>query len=300
MVSFHLAACLAGIFIVLGALFSSADTTQAMLQLAEIPSVFGAFFVSISIALTIIFAGRFGIPVSIVQSAVGALLGWNFFFQKQNNWSVVMEMVGAWFYCPVVAAAFAILGFYATRMLLKYVKISLLFRDMWVRCLLILSGIYSAYFLGANNIPAIAGPYLSASLLNAEWIVLLVGLAVVIGVLMADKRVIFMVSSGLYRLSPIEALVVVFASGLTLYCFSSRALETLLLYFNLPAFPLVPVPTSSVLIGSIMGVGFAKGAAGIRWSAVTKIIFSWVLVPIISGLICWGILAILTEGGTVL
>ena len=195
MVAFRVAAVLAGIFILLGALLSSSQTTDSMLQLANISSAFGAFLISISIALTIMLAGRFGIPVSIAQSSVGALIGWNIFFRINNNWQVVGDMAGAWFYSPIVAALFAMVGFYSVKAFLKHVKIPLLYRDIWVRCLLILSGIYSSYFLGANNIPAIAGPYLSVDNLNVFWVILLVGLAIALGALMADKRVIETVSS---------------------------------------------------------------------------------------------------------
>ena len=300
MVYFRLAASLAGVFILLGALFSSTQTTDAMLQIAHIPSVFGAFLISVSVALTILFVGHFGIPVSMAQSSIGALIGWNIFFQMQNNWPVGIDMVGAWFYCPVVAAVFAMLGFYAAKALLQYVKIPILYRDMWLRILLILSGVYSAYFLGANNMPAIAGPYLAVENVSAFYIILFFGFVIAVGALMADKRVIAMVSSGLYPLSPVEALVVVWACGLTLYCFSGNGLWSLLLWLHLPAFPLVPIPTSSVLVGSIIGVGFVKGSAGIRWHSFSKVIASWFVVPIISGLICWGILTILTKGGTIL
>ena len=184
-----------------------------MLQLAHIPSAFGALLVSISIALTILMAGRFGIPVSIAQSSVGALIGWNIFFEISNNWGVVTDMIGAWFYSPILAAVLSIFGFYGTRALLKKIKIPLLYRDVWIRTLLIISGIYSAYFLGANNMPAIAGPYLGVGALNPFVVVVGVGLAIAVGALMADRRVIATVSSGLYPLSPMEALIVVLSCG---------------------------------------------------------------------------------------
>jgi len=297
MVPFRLAASLAGLFILMGALFSSSETTESMKALADISSVFGAFLISISIALTILLASRFGIPVSIAQSSVGALVGWNIFFHVKNDWNTLTEMISAWFTCPLMAAVLAIFGFYGMRFLLKRIPIPLLYRDMWVRFLLILSGVYSSYFLGANNIPAIAGPYLNIETVSPYWIIFLIGLAIAVGALMADKRVIATVSSGLFPLSPMEALVVVCACGMTLYCFSAKGLEAMLMSLNLPTFPLVPIPTSSVLVGSIIGVGLAKGHAGIHWQALGRIFTSWFLVPIISGLICNVILAILIQMG---
>ena len=296
MLSLRLAAGLTSLFICLGALFSSSGPMDSMQALADIPSLFGAFLISISIALAVLAASQFGIPVSIVQGSVGALIGWNIFFHVPNNWPLIQNIIGAWFYCPLIGALLAIAGFYSTRCLLKHIKIPLLYRDIWVRLFLILSGLYSAYFLGANNIPAIASPYLNIARIPSLFIILLVVLSVACGALMADRKVITTVSKGLYPLSPVEALVVVLSCGLTLQCFSGNGLENLLLKLHLPTFPLVPVPAANVLVGSIMGVGLAKGHAGFHWRSLGKVIAAWILVPVFSGLICYLILAILIHG----
>ena len=300
MVSFHSAAILAAVFIVLGALFSSGKTTDAMRVLATVSFIQGAFWVSLSIALTFLFANRFGVPVSTVQSSVGALIGWNLFFHAPNNWPVIREMIGAWFYCPLVAILLAMIIFYLTRFLLQHIRIPLLYRDFGIRILLIVSGIYTSYFLGANNMPAVAGPYLNVDGLNAFGLICLASIFVAIGILMADKRVISTMSSGLYPLSPMEALVVVFSCGLTLYCFSGTGLKALLQYLNLPVFPLVPIPTSSILAGSIVGVGLVKGRSAIKLGSLAKIVSSWFWIPIISGLICYVILFIFIREGIAL
>lgn len=300
MVSFRGATMLAAIFILLGALISSDKTTDAMRVLADIHFIQGAFLVSLSIGLTFLFASHFGVPASIVQSSVGALIGWNLFFQIPNNWPVIKEMVGAWFYCPVVAILFAMIIFLAMRYLLQHIQIPLFYRDALVRILLISSGVYTSYFLGANNVPAIAGAYLNVKGLPVFEMICMVSICVAIGVLMADKRVISTMSFGLYPLSPLEALVVVFSCGLTLYCFSGTGLKTLLQYLGLPVFPLVPIPTSTILVGSIIGVGLVKGYSAIKWSSVGKIVSSWFWIPLISGLICYAILFIFIKEGVVL
>lgn len=300
MVSFRVAALSAALFVVAGVLFSSSQTTDAMRVVADISSVQGAFAVSVAIAVTFLVFGRIGVPVSIVQSSVGALVGWNLFFDLANNWPAVWEMVGAWFYCPIVAALLAVVGFYGARFLLKHIQIPLLYRDSLVRIMLILSGVYTSYFLGANNIPAIAGPYLNVNGLNVFAVMMLVSVFVALGMMMADRRVILTVSSGLYPLSPMEALVVVLACGVTLYCFSGTGLQHLLMYLHCPSFPLVPVPTSGILVGSILGVGLVKGHAGIKWGSFCKVVSSWILIPVISGLICYAILFIFMEKGIVL
>ena len=300
MVPFRLAALLAGIFIFLGALLSSTETTSSILQISDVHSLEGAFLISASVGLTIFLTNRCGIPVSIVQSFVGTLVGWNLFFHIPNNWKLLSQMAAAWFYAPLIAAACASVCFYAAHALFNHIKIPLLYRDCWVRILLICTGIYASYFMGANNMPALAGAYLSADKLTPWVIILAIGVSIAVGALMADKKVISTVSSGLFLLSPVEALVVVLSCGLTLYCFSGSGLQGFLQACNLPSFPLVPIPTTNVLIGSIIGVGCAKKCSAIQWHALSKILISWIIVPVISGLICWLVLAILIKGGQVL
>ena len=297
MVPFKLATVVMGFFILLGVFFSSSYTLETMRDISDVNTGIGALLISGIIALTFLLATKAGLPTSVAQGSVGALVGWNLFFHEPNNWSLLVKMVSAWFYGPALAAFLTILGFYAARLFLKHVPIPLLYRDFWIRILLILGGAYTSYFLGANNIPAIIGPYLNVTGIDLFWTVYLVTIAVVIGVFMADKRVISTVSSGLYPLSPMEALVVVMSCGLSMSCFSSVNLANFLTSLHLPTFPLVPVPTASILVGSIMGIGLAKGHASIKWSAFMKIVASWVVIPIISGLICYTILTILNCGG---
>ena len=292
MVSFRVATFLAGTFIFLGAILSGTQTTDAVLQLARIPSLWGAFLLSLSIGLTVSLASHFGIPVSIVESFIGAIIGWNFFFHVPNNWPSLFEMVAAWFYAPVLAAILAGLIFYGTQKALTHFKLSIFYRDLWIRFGLIASGIYSAYFLGANNISAIAGPYLSVEGIPAHYMILSIGIAIALGALSADKKVISTVSTGLFPLSALEAFIVVLSCGVILYCFSSATLQQLLLACHLPTLPLIPIPTTNVLIGCIVGVGATRGCFGIQWSTLGKMILSWFLIPMISGLICWSILAI--------
>lgn len=299
MVPFKLAAFLTGISVFFGALLSGTHTTTAVHEIGVVHSGMGAFILSISVALTILINTQKGIPVSIAQSVVGALVGWNLFFELPMNIPILKEMLGAWFYGPIMACVIAIVCFMVARWGLKTIHIPILYQDMWIRLLLILCGTFAAYFLGANNMSVIVGIFAHVPQINQEYVLGLCGLCVALGAWMADKKVITNISRGLYPLSPMEALVVVFACGVTLYCFSGTGLQTLLNSLNLPSVPLVPLPTSGVLIGTITGVGLAKGHKAIKWESLGKVALSWIFVPILSGLICWSLLAILIEGGQI-
>jgi PiT family inorganic phosphate transporter len=93
------------------------------------------------------------------------------------------------------------------------------------------------------------------------------------------------VGNSVFKLSPITAFVVVLATALVLFVFSSEGLYNFLTSNNLPAFPLVPVSQSQAVIGAIMGIGLAKGGRNIDLSQIGKIGFGWILSPLISMLI---------------
>ena len=171
--------------------------------------------------------------------------------------------------------------------MLKRYPIKLLNRDLIVRFLLILVGSFSAYALGANNIASIAGPYISVNLNLMPLLFCVTALAVSIGFLSADQRVIKTVSKGMFPLSPLEAFIVVLSSSLTLFCFSSTALKAFLTSLSLPSFPLLPVPLSEAVIGSIIAIALSKGIDGLKLKVAGQIVLSWFVAPVTSGVFCY-------------
>ncbi|MBR4927480.1 MAG: inorganic phosphate transporter, partial [Alphaproteobacteria bacterium] len=204
--------------------------------------------------------------------------------------------IGAWGYSPFLAIAVSFLVFKWMRFFLHIAPMSLLYRDVFTRYGLIVVGAFSGYALGANNVTTISAPYFVAAGIEGVGITALICIAVGIGFLTADKKVIKTVGSGLFPLTPLEALIVVFSGAFTLFLFSWGGLKTLLTYYGLPSFPLVPVPMTSAIIGSIIGVSFAKGGYGLKYSMLGHIVLSWVLTPILGGLICWVLMLMLSYG----
>ena len=177
---------------------------------------------------------------------------------------------------------------------LKRYPMPLLYKDLFMRAGLIIMGAFSAYALGANNVASISAPYFLASSLSPLLITILVCISIGAGFMVADTKVIKTMGSGLFPLSPMEALIVVFSGALTLFLFSWSGLRLFLGQFGLPSFPMVPIPISSATIGAIVGVSLAKGGYGLKYSMLGNIAISWTASPVISGLICWGILTIVS------
>lgn len=296
MVSLRTGATLAGIFILLGALISGTATTNSIMQLGHVSGFSDALIVSVCIGFVMFSAGRFGIPVSIVQACVGCLIGLNFFNEAVTDWDLVMTMIKGWIISPIIALVLTFILFKCVRFVFYKISIPLLYRDMWVRILLIFAGICSAYALGANNISTLVGPYKEVGVFPPYFLICVIGLSVAIGAQMADKRVIETVSTGLFPLSPLEALVVILSGALTLLCFSSVTLANLLAQIHIPTI-LVPIPTSCILVGSIVGISCAKGGRGIQFSSLSKLLASWFIIPLFSGLICFTFMGILKTWG---
>lgn len=287
----------ASIFVFLGAIISGYATTQNVNAMADIKTVADAFIVCVAAGIVLYLLSYMGIPASITQTSTGALISWNLFYQLPLNIQLIIKMVLGWVYAPVIAGILAFISFYFMRFLLKRFPVKLLWRDHLIRFGLLSVGAFSAYALGANNMASIVGPYVSTQLFSIPVLFSLACVAVIVGFMCADRRVIKTMSKGMFPLSPMEAFIVVLTSASTLFCFSSTDLKAFLTALSLPSLPLVPVPLSGAAIGAIVGIALAKGIDGLKWKAVGQIACSWIAAPLSAGLICYGILFFCQWGG---
>jgi len=119
---------------------------------------------------------------------------------------------------------------------------------------------------------------------------LLGGIAISVGVFTYSRRVMETVGSGIFRLSPVTALVVVLSTGVVMFLFASEGLKAWLETMGLPSPALVPVSSSQAVVGGILGIGLVKGGRNIHFGVIGKIGGGWILTPIVSGLISWVLL----------
>lgn len=287
MIMLKTAVVLASVFVFLGVFFSGYETTKHVNNLAKVFSYKEAFFVCISAGMVIYLLSMIGIPASITQTSTGALIALNIFNAFFIDMNLIVKTFLGWIYTPFLSGIGAFLLFYFLKWLLKKYPIKILYRDVFVRIFLLMVGAFSAYALGANNIASIAGPYISV---NQNLLPVLFGitaLSVSIGFFCADKRVIKTVSSGMFPLSPLEAFIVVFSSAMTLFCFSSIGLKNFLVNLSLPSFPLIPVPLSEAVIGSIIAIALSKGIDGLKLKVAGQVVCSWILAPLCAGIFCY-------------
>lgn len=287
MISLKTGMILASIFVFLGVIISGGGTTEHINKLATVSSFLDAFFICVSAGIVIYLLGLIGIPASITQTSTGALLALNIFNHLAVDTSLVVKSFLGWVYTPFLSGTAAFILFYILKFLLKKYPIKLLNRDLIVRGLLVCVGAFSAYSLGANNIASIAGPYISVNKSYMFVLFLVTSISVAVGFFCADRKVIKTVGKELFPLSPLESFVVVFSSAATLFCFSSVSLKNFLSMLSLPSFPLIPVPLSEAVIGSIVAIALAKGIDGLKLKIVGQVVCSWFAAPLSSGLFCY-------------
>ena len=287
MVRLKSAAMLAFIFIFTGAFLSGSATTSSVLALGDLRAPSDIIIIMIAAAALLELLSRCGIPASIVQTMMGALVGWNLFYQTRIDWNLVCQMVAAWFWGPLIVAGISFVLMKGIRQFLTYRPISLFQRDKLVRIGLILVGIWASYTLGANNTAVMTGPFFSVfGKSSFHFVTFGVCAAIGVGCFWADKKVITTVGRKLFPLSPTEALVVMVGTALGMTCFSMQLLRDILTACHLPVFPLVPIPVSNVMIGAIVGISLTRGGNGLRWAVLGRILLSWLSVPVLAGLIC--------------
>jgi inorganic phosphate transporter, PiT family len=291
MIQFKRAALIAAIFISAGAILEGSGPSATLGKLGSVDAIGGAFTVCLAAAGAILVIVRLGIPVAISQTIVGALIGWNFFSGRLTSLSSLLTIASAWVIAFVTSACVAALYFFILRGWINHSKRHLLEQDMLLRFALIFFGAMGAYFLGANNIANAVGVFVpvtpfkdinigSVFSLNGVLQLYIVGaIALVLGIYTYSRKVMGTVGKELLQLSPATALVALLAEFTVLFLFSSRGLHRLLLVTGLPTIPLVPISSTQVMVGAVIGIGLAKGGKNIRYNVLGKVSLAWIAAP---------------------
>ncbi len=298
MVSFRKAAIIASIFVILGAVIQGAGASGTLGKLGAVNAIGGSFTVALAAAITIYMMTKFALPVSTTQAIVGAIIGWNFFTGNSTDSKTLSQIVITWVSGPVIGAIFAILLYILLKKFKRSAKIHMIRFESYIKTGLIVVGAFGAYSLGANNIANVMGVFIPAFnlqdldfgifILNSSQQLFLVGgIAIAAGILTYSKRVMETIGGSIVELSSEAALVVVLAQSIVLFIFSSTFLSNLSVKLGLPPIPMVPVSSSQVVVGCVLGIGLYKGARNINFKILGGIALGWLATPIASGLLAF-------------
>ncbi|MGC1389894.1 MAG: inorganic phosphate transporter [Bacteroidales bacterium] len=301
MVTFRKAAIIASVFFILGAVIQGSGTSQTLGKLGAINAIGGSFTLALAAAISIYMMTKFALPISTTQAIVGAIIGWNFFTGNRTDSSTLEKIVISWVAGPIIGAVFAILLYILVKRFKKLTKIHLIRFESYIKTGLIVVGAFGAYSLGANNIANVMGVFVPAfhlkdlnfwifSLNSSQQLLLLGGLAVASGIITYSWKVMETIGNNILELSSEAALVVVLAQSLVLFIFSSTGLSNLIVKTGLPPIPMVPVSSSQVIVGCILGIGLYKGVRNINFKILGEIGLGWIISPVASGLLTFFLL----------
>jgi phosphate/sulfate permease/DNA-binding CsgD family transcriptional regulator len=301
MLSFRRAAIIASIFVILGSVFQGKGGAETLNELGAVDALGGSFTVALCAGFTVFVMTRRGLPVSTSQAVVGAIIGWSLFTGNNTDLSVLRKIVITWVSGPALGMLFAAGLYLLLRRALRKAKIHVIKLDSYIRTGLILAGAFGAYSLGANNIANVMGVFVSSapnlildfgifSLDGVQLLFLLGGIAIAAGIFTYGEKVMHTVGNEILSLNPEAAIVVVLAQALVLFLFSSSGFSGFISSIGLPAMPLVPVSSTQVVIGAVLGIGMVKGAREIKYKTLGGVALGWIVTPLIAGILTWFLL----------
>lgn len=146
-------------------------------------------------------------------------------------------------------------------------------------------GAYMALNIGANDVANNMGPAVGANALTMGGAILIAVVAESAGALLAGGDVVSTIAKGIIDPAGIsETQVFIWAM--------MAALVSSALWVNLATYIGAPVSTTHSVVGGVMGAGIASaGFSAVSWSTMGAIAASWVISPVLGGIIAAGFLA---------
>ncbi len=298
MLSFRKAAIIASVAVILGAVIQGAGAADTLGKLGAVNAIGGSFTLALAAAITVYAMTKFSLPVSTTQAIVGAIIGWNLFTGNKTDSGTLSKIVITWISGPVLGAFFSILLYILITRIKKTSGMHLITFESFIRTGLIVVGAFGAYSLGANNIANVMGVFVPTfnlqvldlglfTLSSSQQLFLIGGLAIAVGIITYSKKVMETIGSNIVELSSEAAMVVVLAQALVLFIFSSTGLSNLFISIGLPPVPMVPISSSQVIVGCVIGIGLYKGVRNINFRVLGEIALGWLATPVISGLLAF-------------
>ncbi|UWQ84556.1 inorganic phosphate transporter [Leisingera caerulea] len=140
-------------------------------------------------------------------------------------------------------------------------------------------GAYMAINIGANDVANNMGPAVGANALTMGGAIVIAAVAESAGALLAGGDVVSTISKGIIDPAAV-------ASSNVFIWAMMAALISSALWVNLATWVGAPVSTTHSVVGGVLGAGVAAaGTAAVNWPTMGKIAASWVISPVLGGII---------------
>jgi len=143
-----------------------------------------------------------------------------------------------------------------------------------------LFGAYMAMNIGANDVANNVGPAVGSKALTMGGAIVIAAIFEAAGALIAGGDVVKTIKKGIIDISAFGANTDSFIWAMM------AALLSAALWLNFATFAKAPVSTTHSIVGGVMGAGIAAAGFGIvAWGTMGKIAASWVISPVLGGII---------------
>jgi len=140
-------------------------------------------------------------------------------------------------------------------------------------------GGYMALNIGANDVANNVGPAVGSRALTMFGALIIAAVFETAGAIIAGGDVVRTVSKGIIDASQIT-------DGNTFIWVMMSALLAAALWINLATYLGAPVSTTHSIVGAVMGAGIAAaGVSVVNWPTMAKIAASWVISPVLGGIV---------------
>lgn len=284
-----------GIMVFIGALVAGkkvAFTLGGAILPHESMTIMLTSIILLSVALSLLMANLFGVPQSTSQSTVFALAGVASYFGTLQTDMLFYQIVPVWFILPVIA-------FFLTYLAGKYIytpmkkrssfEFETLKRHPGLQAFVLISSLYVAFSIGANNVANATGPIASMVMNELQLgenagdfnLVMVLSILVIapafgIGSSLLGNKVVRTTGKEIIEFGPLSATII------------ATITATLLLSVSITK----GIPASLVQLntGAILGIGCAK----LGWkeifskSTVKKFWVIWIIAPVLAFLLSIG------------
>ncbi|HHH19637.1 MAG TPA: inorganic phosphate transporter [Campylobacterales bacterium] len=141
-------------------------------------------------------------------------------------------------------------------------------------------GAYMAMNIGANDVANNVGPAVGSGALTIGGAIVIASIFEASGALIAGGDVVKTIKKGIIDPAAFSGDPMIFVYAM------SAALLSAALWLTLATYLKAPVSTTHSIVGGVMGAGIAAaGFAVVSWGTLGKIVSSWVISPIMGGVI---------------
>ena len=266
-IRFRTAAILLSIFVILGSIIEGQKTMGTVGCFTGLDTNL-ALLVTITAALVVTGMTYLGIPVSTSQAILGAVMGIALYTGGLNAfpWDKFTRITVSWIIAPLGAMVLSI-GLYQLMGIISRRIKSLPALMMAMKIGIMAVGSYGAYALGANNVANTTGVFVGAGILTPFLGTVIGGLAIAFGACTYSKKVMETVGGKITPLDIPTAFVAILTEAIILHIFTQVG---------------VPVSASQAIVGSVIGIGLAKGIRTVSAKKITQILAGWVLTLLLS------------------